>query len=148
MVDGLGLVGSLAGEPFGRIERAFRKRFRLGLETTGVDVDQQVVGKVVARASGRVAGLFLVEGAIQAIDAEAKIEPLVPEGADVEADTPIVSLEGRAHGVLAAERVALNLLGRLCGIATVTRDMVRRVEGTGARTALGTYNSSGRTLRS
>jgi nicotinate-nucleotide pyrophosphorylase (carboxylating) len=60
-----------------------------------------------------------------------RFEPLVAEGASV-GPGPIAELEGRARGVLTGERLALNLIGRLSGIATLTRRYVEAVEGTGA----------------
>lgn len=58
---------------------------------------------------------------------------LVKDGAEVEEGDTVVSLEGLARRILAAERTALNFLGRLSGIATATRRYVKAVEGTDAR---------------
>lgn len=63
----------------------------------------------------------------------ANFEPLVEEGRWRDDFGPIARAQGLARGVLAGERVALNLLGHLSGIATLTACFVRAVEGTGAR---------------
>ena len=57
---------------------------------------------------------------------------LVADGDVVEAGAVLASVRGPARAILAGERVALNLLGHLCGVATATRALVDRVEGTGA----------------
>ena len=61
----------------------------------------------------------------------ARLEPLAADGDRVEPG-PIARVEGPARAVLTGERLALNLLGRLCGIATLTRRYVDAVDGTGA----------------
>jgi nicotinate-nucleotide pyrophosphorylase (carboxylating) len=86
-----------------------------------------------ARESGRVAGLDCARLAIALLDPKARFEIVVPDGADVEAGQVLARVEGDARAILSAERVALNLLGRLCGVATLTRAYVRAVEATGAR---------------
>ena len=55
------------------------------------------------------------------------------DGAKVEANSALMTVRGPARAVLAAERVALNLLGHLCGVATATHEFVRRVAGTRTR---------------
>jgi nicotinate-nucleotide pyrophosphorylase (carboxylating) len=66
-------------------------------------------------------------------DPSCACEALVPEGADVPAGTAIGKVSGPFPALLLAERTALNLLQRLCGVATRTREAVREVAGTGAR---------------
>jgi len=86
-----------------------------------------------ARAPGRVAGLDCARLAIALLDPAARFEVVAPDGSDVEAGDVLARVEGDARAILSAERVALNLLGRLCGVATLTRAHVRAVEGTQAR---------------
>jgi nicotinate-nucleotide pyrophosphorylase (carboxylating) len=86
-----------------------------------------------ARAPGRVAGLDCARLAIALLDPKARFEIVTPDGADAETGDALARVHGDARAVLSAERVALNLLGRLCGVATLTRAYVRAVEGTGAR---------------
>ena len=86
-----------------------------------------------ARAPGRVAGLDCARIAVAIMDPAARFEVVTPDGADVAKGQPLARVSGSARAVLSAERVALNLLGRLCGVATLTRAYVREVEGTSAR---------------
>lgn len=86
-----------------------------------------------ARAPGRVAGLDCARLAIGLLDPAARFEIVVPDGSDVERGDVLARVQGDARAILSAERVALNLLGRLCGVATLTRAYVRAVEGTRAR---------------
>ena len=90
-------------------------------------------GRIVARAAGRLAGLPMVLAAFRILDPQVEIETRAADGEDVEAGAVLAIVGGAARALLSAERTALNLLGRLCGIATATRDMVRRVEPHGAR---------------
>lgn len=92
-------------------------------------------GRLRSRRSGRVAGLEPALSAFHLLDAEVEVEVVAADGSDVEAGATLARLHGRAREMLSAERTALNLLGRLCGIATVTREMVRAVAGTRARIA-------------
>lgn len=90
---------------------------------------------VGARKPGVLAGIDCVRLAVLAMDSKASIEIRVRDGDAFEAGAALAEIEGDARALLSAERTALNLLGRLCGVATLTRDYVRTVEGTGARIA-------------
>ena len=94
---------------------------------------QTAAASVVARAAGRLAGLPVALSAFRLLDPSVEIEALAADGENVEAGAVLATVQGRARAILSAERTALNLLGRLCGIATVTREMVRLVEPHGAR---------------
>jgi len=93
---------------------------------------QTAEAQVVARAAGRVAGLLVALSAFRLLDPTVEIELFASDGEDVEAGTVLATVRGPARAILSAERTALNLLGRLCGIATATRDMQRLVEPHGA----------------
>jgi nicotinate-nucleotide pyrophosphorylase (carboxylating) len=69
------------------------------------------------------------------LDPAASAEVLHRDGADVEAGTVLARVRGRARALLTGERTALNFLGRLSGIATATRDVVRRLDGLPTRVA-------------
>jgi nicotinate-nucleotide pyrophosphorylase (carboxylating) len=84
--------------------------------------------EIVARAPGRVAGLMIAVQAFRLLDAAIEIAIEVGDGADVPGGTTIAAVSGSARAILTGERVALNLLGRLCGIATATRDLVAAVQ--------------------
>ncbi len=76
---------------------------------------------MVARAAGRIAGVVIAGSAFRLLDPALEIEIHVPDGSDVAAGATLAVVRGPARSLLAAERTALNLLGRLCGIATATR---------------------------
>ena len=95
---------------------------------------QRMTAVFAARAEGRVSGVDCARIALALLDPGARFEILTADGADVAAnDGAIARVEGEALAVLGAERVALNLLGRLSGVATLTRAYVRAVEGAKAR---------------
>ena len=85
-----------------------------------------------ARKPGVLAGIGCVRTAVRALDASATIRTPLQDGAAFEAGAVLAEVEADARALLAAERTALNLLGRLCGIATLTRAYVQAVAGTGA----------------
>jgi nicotinate-nucleotide pyrophosphorylase (carboxylating) len=88
---------------------------------------------VVARKAGVIAGLPLVDLALRKLDGAARIEASARDGDSAAAGAVLMTVEGSARAVLAAERVALNFLGRLSGVATATEAFVRRIAHTKAR---------------
>jgi nicotinate-nucleotide pyrophosphorylase (carboxylating) len=88
---------------------------------------------VVAREAGVISGLPLAAAAFAKLAPDIMISADKRDGASVAEKTTLMTLEGPARAVLAAERVALNLLGHLSGVATATQEFVRRVEGTRTR---------------
>lgn len=107
---------------------------RAGDLTTDILVDPQceAAARVVAREGGRIAGLAPALAAFRMLDPAVAVECHVADGAAVEADTALVTLTGSARAILSAERVALNVLGRMCGIATATARAVAACRGTRA----------------
>ena len=88
---------------------------------------------LLVKEPGIVAGLPVVVAVFAAIDPSVRVEPRVEDGARVTSvPTEIARIVGPARGVLAGERTALNLLGRLSGIATMTARCVAELEGTHA----------------
>ena len=92
-----------------------------------LEPEQKAVADIVARRAGRLAGLAVALSAFRQLDAGAQIVGRAADGDDVEAGAVLATVTGTARSVLAAERTALNLLGRLCGIATATRDLVAAI---------------------
>ena len=88
-----------------------------------------------ARRPGVLAGIDCVRLAVLAMDPQASVDIRVRDGEAFGAGAILAEIEGDARALLAAERTALNLLGRLCGVATLTRDYVSAVSGTRARIA-------------
>jgi nicotinate-nucleotide pyrophosphorylase (carboxylating) len=90
---------------------------------------------IVARTGGRVAGLEVALLAFQLLDPDTTTEIRRPDGSDVGPDEALARVRARARALLTGERTVLNLLGRLSGIATATRDVVARLEGLPTRVA-------------
>jgi nicotinate-nucleotide pyrophosphorylase (carboxylating) len=89
--------------------------------------------RFAARTPGRIAGLDCARLAIAALDPTASFTVLIGDGSDAPAGGVLAQVEADARALLSAERVALNLLGRLSGVATATAAYARAIEGTGAR---------------
>jgi len=102
--------------------------------TTEATVAADAVGsaELLVKEPGVVCGLRVAETAFQALDPELRFEAFATDGDHVEAPAVVARLTGSERAILTAERVALNFLGRLSGIATLTRRYVAAVEGTGA----------------
>src|SRR5205085_5357809 len=88
---------------------------------------------VVARSAGTIAGLPMVAAAFRKLAGDVEMMAHARDGAQVGARTALMHVTGPARAVLAAERVALNLLGHLSGVATATHEFTRRVKGTRTR---------------
>jgi nicotinate-nucleotide pyrophosphorylase (carboxylating) len=88
---------------------------------------------MVARQAGRIAGLPLAVATFQKLSPEIKITAHVRDGASVAKGAHVLTIDGAARAVLTAERAALNFVGRLSGIATLTADYVRHTAGTKMR---------------
>lgn len=90
-------------------------------------------GVVIAKAGGVVAGLDVAAAVFAAVDRALAVESRATDGDAVAAGDELLAVAGDARAILAAERVALNLLGRLSGVATLTARYVAAVEGTETR---------------
>jgi nicotinate-nucleotide pyrophosphorylase (carboxylating) len=119
------------------IDRALAEDVGDGDATTAatVDADTRARATVIQKAPGVISGLAVAEAVYRRLDPDARIRRLGPEGAWREAGVPVLEVEGRARALLTAERTALNFLGRLSGVATMTARVVRAVRdgGGGAR---------------
>jgi nicotinate-nucleotide pyrophosphorylase (carboxylating) len=98
-----------------------------------ISSDARAVASLVARSGGTIAGLRVAELTFKLADPQITFTASAVDGETVERQTVLATVEGSARSLLAAERVALNLLGRMCGIATLTHAFVRAVQGTQAR---------------
>ena len=98
-----------------------------------VPADLMARARLVARESVVVAGLAFAQAALRELSPGVRIEARVRDGDRVEAGGTILFVEGPAGGLLSAERVALNFLQHLSGIATLTAKYVQAVAGTKAR---------------
>ena len=94
---------------------------------------QTAKAKIVARKPGTIAGLVAAECAFRLIDPNLRFTAETLDGSQAEANATLAVVEGSARSLLTAERVALNFLGHLSGIATATHALVEAVTGTKAR---------------
>lgn len=101
--------------------------------TATIANDQQTRGAIVARASGFIAGVDFAVAAFRHVDPAIHADINIGDGAHITAGDRVLSLAGPAAGVLTAERVALNFLSHLSGVATATAALVEAVKGTNAK---------------
>jgi nicotinate-nucleotide pyrophosphorylase (carboxylating) len=101
--------------------------------TTASVPDRQMKALVVAKAEAVIAGFPVVCEVFKAVDPALAVQGLVQDGNKVGRGTEILTVTGSSRSILMAERVMLNLLQRLSGTATLTRQFVEAVAGTGAR---------------
>jgi nicotinate-nucleotide pyrophosphorylase (carboxylating) len=115
------------------IDRALAEDVGEGDLTTAavVPADARARARIDQKAPGAVAGLGVAEAVFKRLDPELRFERLVAEG-EWRDGGPVAEVEGAGAPILTGERVALNFLGRLSGVATLTARFVRAVEGTGA----------------
>ncbi len=97
-----------------------------------VPPDTRARGSMLVKAEGVISGLQAAAYTFWRVDPSIEFTPLVADGTAVEYGTIIATMEGPARSLLTGERVALNLLQRLSGVATLTSQFVTEVEGTGA----------------
>jgi nicotinate-nucleotide pyrophosphorylase (carboxylating) len=97
--------------------------------------DSMSRGVLVARGEGVIAGLEVAAYVFEAVDPTVVFDPLVEDGDRIPSGRHIAVVSGISRSVLSAERTALNLLGRMSGVATATARFVDAVAGTGARIA-------------
>jgi nicotinate-nucleotide pyrophosphorylase (carboxylating) len=101
---------------------------------TVADDAQRMTADYVSRRTGVVAGMPLIAAILDLVaPGTAHVDCQVDDGATVEPGQPLATVQAPARALLVAERTSLNLLGRLSGIATLTRQWVDAVQGTGAR---------------
>ncbi|MFL5821201.1 MAG: carboxylating nicotinate-nucleotide diphosphorylase [Solirubrobacteraceae bacterium] len=125
--------GASAPEPLAdTVARALAEDIGPGDVTTRATVPDaaRAEATIEQKAPGVVYGLEIVELVFRHLDPEIQLEPRAPEGCWRDAGE-VLAARGRAGALLGAERTALNFLGHLSGIATLTARCVRAVEGTG-----------------
>jgi len=98
-----------------------------------VPPDARVAASIAARKAGRIAGLDVAAAAFRLLDPAVQVEMHARDGDDVVAATTLARGTGPARAILTGERIALNFLGRLSGVATATREAVAAAAPHGAR---------------
>jgi nicotinate-nucleotide pyrophosphorylase (carboxylating) len=117
------------------IDRALAEDLGKGDITTEALIphDRQGTGFLVAKQAGILAGIELARQVFHRVGPELKVEALLEDGAEVKPGSKVATVAGRIASILKAERVALNFLQRLSGIASETNRYVGRVEGLSVR---------------
>jgi nicotinate-nucleotide pyrophosphorylase (carboxylating) len=117
------------------VAHALREDIGTGDVTTlsTVPADRTARAEIVSKAQGVVAGLAIVEEVFRQVDPAVRVTRVKQDGDRIAPRDVICTAEGSARSLLIGERVALNFLQRLSGIATRTARFVALVEGTGAR---------------
>ena len=100
-----------------------------------IEPDLRWGGRIVARKPGVIAGLGMAARTFAVVDPSTKVMLIVRDGAAVDGGRVLATIEGEARSLLTAERVSLNFLARLSGIATLTRRYVDATVGTSAKIA-------------
>ncbi len=126
---------SLVPEILSSVKRALAEDIGPGDATTAsiVPSDASLNGKIISKESGVVAGLSVARAAFQLLDQCINFRFCASEGKRVEAGEVLAEIKGPARAILSAERTALNFLGRMSGIATLTRQFVDEVHDTQAK---------------
>ncbi|NEP83465.1 MAG: carboxylating nicotinate-nucleotide diphosphorylase [Okeania sp. SIO3B3] len=116
------------------VSRALAEDIGTGDVTTDciVPADMCLTGRFIAKQEGIVAGLTIARLTFAALDKCIKFEALVADGDVVKPSQTIATLEGPVCAILRGERVALNFMQRMSGIATATRHYVDTIAGSGA----------------
>jgi len=116
------------------IKRALEEDIGPGDVTTNTIVppDAALRGRIIAKQDGVVAGLEIARQVMLTLNRTVIFSPQVNDGSSVTRGTVLAHVEGSARALLTGERTALNFLGRMSGIATLTRKFVDAVKGTNA----------------
>jgi len=102
--------------------------------TTLATIEQApATAEIIAKSDGVMAGLPVVATVFEKLDENVEMKPSGGDGDRFEKNTTVLSLEADSHAILVGERTALNFLGHLSGIATLTSQFVRKVSGTGVK---------------
>lgn len=97
-----------------------------------IPADATITGRIRAKEAGVIAGLEIVRMVYAQIDPAVTVDLLLTDGTSVEVGTVICEVRGAGRSVLSGERVALNFLQHLCGVASLTAKFVAAVKGTKA----------------
>jgi nicotinate-nucleotide pyrophosphorylase (carboxylating) len=116
------------------IRRALDEDIGSGDATSNSIIPQeaQMTGQIIAKQAGVIAGLDVAQAAYVLFDPQISFQPQVEEGQRVANRQVVALVSGPARSLLTVERTALNFLGRMSGIATLTRQFVDAVAGTPA----------------
>lgn len=114
------------------IKNALHEDIREGDHTSNSTVPENAQGKarLLVKDKGIVAGVELAELIFKTVDPHLKVEVLIKDGDPIEYGQIVLYVEGNDRSILTAERLVLNCMQRMSGIATVTQEIVKKLDGT------------------
>jgi nicotinate-nucleotide pyrophosphorylase (carboxylating) len=117
------------------IRRALDEDIGPGDVTTNSIVrrDVSAVAQILAKQNGIVSGLAIAQAVFLMLDADMRLSSNASDGAEVKSQQVLIELEGSARAILTGERTALNFMGRMSGIASLTRKFVEAAAGSKAQ---------------
>ena len=117
------------------VENFLKEDIGEGDITTNAIVPENHTSKAIiqAKANGVVAGHIFVREIFKSLDQDIQYQELKQDGKHITKGDTLATIAGKSRAILTGERVALNILQRLSGIATITRRFVEAVEGTGVK---------------
>lgn len=117
------------------VESALREDLGDGDHTSLSTIPPDAIGKaeLIAKETGIVAGISVAKTVFKKVDSHLEFEPATKDGQLVKPGDVIFTVGGKRISILSAERLALNFMQRMSGIATMTHNVVQRVSGTSAK---------------
>lgn len=117
------------------IDLAIREDVGEGDHTSLASIPASATGrmKLLVKERGIIAGVEVAEMVFRRIDPEVSLDVMIPDGSAVKVGDVVFYIEGRVHSLLRSERIILNIMQRMTGVATETARYVARIAGTGCR---------------
>lgn len=117
------------------LQRAFAEDIGDGDHTTLSSIPADAMGKsrLIIKEAGVVAGVEVAKEVFHYFDPELKVNQYMTDGSEVKPGDVVFDVEGRVHSLLQTERLMLNIMQRMSGVATITRKYVKELEGTKTR---------------
>jgi len=117
------------------LQRAFLEDIGDGDHTTLSSIPADAMGKsrLIIKEAGVVAGVEVAKEVFNFFDPELKVEVFIQDGSEVKPGDIVFEVEGKVHSLLQTERLMLNIMQRMSGVATTTRKYVKELEGTSTR---------------
>ena len=127
-------MNSLSKETRHLIRKALREDIGMRDVTTDLFVPSSLYGKasIVLKSKGTLCGGLIAKEVFLSVDPTLKVKQTVKEGSQISKLRKIMEIKGRLASILKAERTALNFLGHLSGVATLTYQFVQKIKGTRA----------------
>jgi len=117
------------------IDLWFKEDIREGDHTTLSTIPKEATGRAVlhVKQEGIIAGIAVAERVFKRFDPEFRVNTIMEDGESISVGDRVFEVEGSVHTILQCERLVLNIMQRMSGIATSTREYVQLLEGTGTR---------------